>query len=712
MKPIQTLLPKSIPILLSLAVIPLAILGTLPDSHPILAAQPAAVKPVYPAHWGSPPSIQTRDYIQLPGGYGRGSSTLAGWISKNIEADLTSAQTSPAPSKPDRQPDGTGTVQISGELKQWHKVSLTLDGPFAHERDTTPNPFTDHRFAVIFTHASGSPSYRVPGYFAADGSAAESSAESGTQWRAHVSPDKPGLWNYRISFATGPLAALDSEATAAPAQAYNDRTGNFTIVPSDKTGRDFRSKGRLTYVGRRYLQFAGSGEFFLKVGPDAPETLLAYQDFDGTVAPKAGAPIKTWAPHAPDWHPGDPTWKDGKGKALIGALNYLASKGLNTFSFLSYNAGGDGDNVWPFVDRNSKLHYDCSKLDQWQIAFDHATTRGLHLHFKLQENEIDDNRRGDKGEQRTVPESLDGGLLGTERKLYCRELIARFAHELALNWNLGEENTQSTEEQLAMARYLRATDPYDHPIVLHTFPNQQDQVYTPLLGLENGLTGLSLQNGWDQAHQRTLQWVTESTASGKPWVVANDEQNPASLGVPPDPGYKGHDGIAHQADKHYDLHSIRKHTLWGTLMAGGGGVEYYFGYQLPENDLICQDFRSRDRSWDYCRIAIEFFARERIPFPEMTNANDLIENPSNSNTRYCLAKPDDVYLIYLPQGGTSRLDLSAARGRFRVGWFNPRSGGPVQISTVRGVLAGGIVEIGTPTSDPEQDWLAVIRKVN
>lgn len=27
--------------------------------------------------------------------------------------------------------DGDGSVEISGELKEWHKVSLTLDGPFA-----------------------------------------------------------------------------------------------------------------------------------------------------------------------------------------------------------------------------------------------------------------------------------------------------------------------------------------------------------------------------------------------------------------------------------------------------------------------------------------------------------------------------------------------------------------------------------------------------
>jgi hypothetical protein len=46
-----------------------------------------AAKKAYPAHWGNPPSIQTRDLRQLPGGYGMGSGTLANWIAENIEAD-------------------------------------------------------------------------------------------------------------------------------------------------------------------------------------------------------------------------------------------------------------------------------------------------------------------------------------------------------------------------------------------------------------------------------------------------------------------------------------------------------------------------------------------------------------------------------------------------------------------------------------------------
>jgi len=123
----------------------------------------------------------------------------------------------------ERQPDGDGSVVISGELKHWHNVILTLDGPFAHERDEDPNPFIHRQMDVIFTHESGSPHYRVPAYFAADGHAGESSAESGCKWRAHLSPDKTGQWTYRIEFA-------DTD--------YDGLLGEFTVVDSDKSGRD------------------------------------------------------------------------------------------------------------------------------------------------------------------------------------------------------------------------------------------------------------------------------------------------------------------------------------------------------------------------------------------------------------------------------------------------------------------------------------------
>ena len=43
------------------------------------------LRPKFPSHWGKPPAAQTKDLVDLPGGFGKGSSTLASWIKENIK---------------------------------------------------------------------------------------------------------------------------------------------------------------------------------------------------------------------------------------------------------------------------------------------------------------------------------------------------------------------------------------------------------------------------------------------------------------------------------------------------------------------------------------------------------------------------------------------------------------------------------------------------
>ena len=131
------------------------------------------------------------------------------------------------------------------------------------------------------------------------------------------------------------------------------------------------------------MQFA-NGEYFLKCGSDAPENFLAYDQFDGTFHNDGHKDelVKTWEAHRDDWKQGDPTWKNGKGKEIIGAINYLASKGMNAFSFLTMNIAGDDQNVFPYVDYDTWDRFDCSKLDQWEVLFEHADKIGMFLHFK------------------------------------------------------------------------------------------------------------------------------------------------------------------------------------------------------------------------------------------------------------------------------------------------------------------------------------------
>jgi hypothetical protein len=571
--------------------------------------------------------------------------------------------------------------EVSGELKKWHKVTLTFTGPETGEDDQS-NPFRDYRLTVTFV--KGQKRYIVPGYYAADGDAAETSTKAGDKWRLHFVPDETGRWMYSASFRTGPDIALSSDPKAGSATAFDGVKGTLEIAPSDKTGRDHRARGMLKYVGKPYLQFAKTGEYFIKGGADSPENFLAYADFDGTYdagelkreGEAAGDIfIHHYAPHVKDWRPGDPTWKNGKGKGIIGALNHLASKGMNSVYFLTYNIdGGDGKDVWPWTNPKEKYRFDCSKLDQWEIVFTHMDKLGLMLHVVTQETEND--------------QGLDGGELGPQRKLYYRELIARFGHHLALTWNLGEENTNTTAQRKAFCKYIKQLDPYDHPIVCHTFPGKYDEVYQPLLGYEY-FDGPSLQT--NDTHNQTVKWLDSSAAAGRQWFVSLDEIGPADTGAKPDADDYWHDEVRH------------KH-LWGNLMAGGAGVEWYFGYKFPNNDLNCEDWRSRDHLWDLTRYALEFF-HKHLPFTEMTHRDEL----TSAMDDYCFARPGQIYAIYLPFGGTTGLDLGNSSATFTIQWYNPRTGDELQTGTKTEITGPGPADIGQPPTDPEKDWVALIK---
>lgn len=577
-------------------------------------------------------------------------------------------------------------VDISGELKQWHKVTLTIDGPQASE-DGTPNPFLDYRMQVTFRHAETGATYDVPGYFAADGDAANTSANSGNKWRAHLSPDHVGTWTYEVSFRSGEKVAIADQANVGtPVASVDGLSGSFVIAETDKTGRDFRGKGRLKYVGKHHLQFAGSGEYFLKAGADAPENFLAYREFDGDFKTDGNKDnlIKDWAPHVQDWQPGDPTWQNGKGKGIIGAINYLAARGLNAFSFLTLNIDGDDRNVFPYTNYNERERIDCSRMDQWEIVLSHGTQQGMYLHFKTQEAEN--------------VNLLDGGNTGPHRKLYYRELIARFGHHLALNWNLGEEvglgHEVSTAKKIAWANYFADHDPYHHHMVIHNGNNHFD-----MLGDASPLTGFSLQTNkadFRFVHGATLRYLKKSVEASKPWVVACDEPGDAQHALIPD----AEDPTRNDA---------RKNALWGNIMAGGAGVEWYFGYKHDHSDLTCQDYRVREKMWDQCRIALQFFADNDIPFWDMNNANKLL----GTKNGYCLAQANKLYLVYLKSAEeAAALDLSGAVGVFEVMWFNPRTGGDLQLGSTQAVNGNQKVFLGSPPSDPDQDWLAVVRPGN
>ncbi len=163
------------------------------------------------------------------------------------------------------------------------------------------------------------------------------------------------------------------------------------------------------------------------------------------------------------------------------------------------------------------------------------------------------------------------------------------------------------------------------------------------MGDKSELTGLSLQTSnptFTQVYGDVKKWVRLSEAAGKPWVVACDE-----------PGDATHALITDGEDPDHD--NARINGLWGAFMAGGCGTEWYFGYKHPHSDLNCEDWRSRDKFWDQCKIAMDFFYENEIPFwkmqPTLTKSGD-----------WALAG-DGCVVVLVKNGGKTVLDLPRSR---------------------------------------------------
>lgn len=528
---------------------------------------------------------------------------------------------------------------IEGERKKWHRTSLTYSGPSTSEGDSK-NPFLDYRLTVTFTSPSGT-TYEVPGHYAADGNAADSSASSGDKWRAYFSPDETGTWEYSTSFVTGSNVAVSGTSTSSEWD-----SGSFDVDDTDESGSDFRAKGRLTYTGEPYLQHQETNEYFIKVGAGSPENFLGYDEFDNA------GDTHDYSPHEPDWNPKDPTWQNGKGKGIIGAVNYLASKGINAHYILTYNTDdGDGQDVWPWTGTSTYRRFDVSKLDQWEIVFHHMQTKGVLIHLLHQETENDTEIGGNGG-------------LNTERKLYYRELISRFGHHPGLVWNLGEETNLSVSQLKNIASYIHSLDPYDHPVTVHNYPSdsEQERIFGGLLGYAD-FDGPSIQtsgNDLTTANEDVRKWRRASASNGRKWVCSVDESGHHKCGIPPD-------GVT--CDNGDTQDDARKRSLWGALMGGGAGHSSYFGYENDHDDLTLEDYRSRDLWWDYNRYAKKFFKENIADLPAMQPDNNALGGENG----YVLRDSGTTHVAYL-SNGTNNATLDLPSGTYTLDWYDPQTG--------------------------------------
>jgi hypothetical protein len=85
------------------------------------------------------------------------------------------------------------------------------------------------------------------------------------------------------------------------------------------------------------------------------------------------------------------------------------------------------------------------------------------------------------------------------------------------------------------------------------------------------------------------------------------------------------------------------------------------------------------------------------------------ENGTDEVMPFVFANKEELYLVYLPDGGSASLDLTKENKSFKVRWFNPREGGKLQKGSVSKVNSGKVVDLGTAPANKNEDWLVVLQ---
>ena len=110
--------------------------------------------------------------------------------------------------------------------------------------------------------------------------------------------------------------------------------------------------------------------------------------------------------------------------------------------------------------------------------------------------------------------------------------------------------------------------------------------------------------------------------------------------------------------------------VWKSFMRGFNPIYLESGLTNPSGDENVRD------SMGYT-----------LKYSQLVDLSSMSPSSESCSSGYCLINPGREYLVYLPTGGTVRLDLSAASGSFVASWFSPLTGR---------TTSGGTVSAGIP----------------
>ncbi len=265
-------------------------------------------------------------------------------------------------------------------------------------------------------------------------------------------------------------------------------------------------------------------------------------------------------------------------------------------------------------------------------------------------------------EKQRLPQEY-GKLSEAEYRFYAYA-IARLAAFCNVWWDLGNEHNEYRDKAWGdtMGAFVKQCDPYDRLASAHAYADfwysnspWADFIITQQYGTE----------------QEVNAWALKYWSVPKPYV--NEEY--------------GYEGAADKPGHGQNADWVRR-CHWSIALAGGYATygdwhdaAFYIGEPGP------------GKAPRQLKLLRQFF--EALPVAEMVPRNELIEGG------FCLARPGELYVFYLPRGGQAKLSLPQ-RPALSARWFNPRTG---QWLDRPGTLSG----IVAPSAPDERDWVLLAR---
>ncbi len=270
-------------------------------------------------------------------------------------------------------------------------------------------------------------------------------------------------------------------------------------------------------------------------------------------------------------------------------------------------------------------------------------------------NGIDDGG-GTKALTMTAPNSITA-----IQDAYVKKVIDTLNDLPNVLWIVSQEAPRDSlwwnNHLIALTRSYEATKPLQHPIGFGVLDGGKDE------------TLLNSDADWIAPAARISP--TSSCGTGTPRCKVNINDS--------DHSYFGMWNDTPQVNRNY---------FWINFTNGNQTLfmDPYVVYYPRESRNLCLSpvngiGKGPDTRWTNVRATMGWIRR----YAERMDLAATEPHPELASTKHCLAHPGQEYLVYLPDGGETTVDLSAASGSFRVEWLNPTDG---KTSTADAITGG------------------------